>query len=197
MKKMSPRKIKIPLSTSRSSKRRDFVYENPPLIEVIVEVHWEMQRLPSMDGAIDPFYFDFVDKFRIAVKKKGFIFEEDITPPGVPIEFLGNQPVKRFRRKEKTWPLFQIGPGVMTVNIIPPYQGWEAFIPSIRDGLNALFNTHKGLKKSVKINRLVLRYINGFDKKFGMNHMGIFVDKKLNLSVPIPSGFNRPVAKVW
>jgi len=173
----------------------DFVYENPPLVEVIVEMHWELEKLPSLPGAIDPFFLEFVEKFRRAIKRKGFNVEEDVAPPGAPLEFFGDQVVKRFRRKPGGWPLYQIGPGVFAANIVPPYQGWENFKPIIRDGFDTFFKTHPGTKKSLKIIRLQLRYINAFDEEFGMIHPGQFIRDQLKLAIPIPSGLNKTKKK--
>lgn len=192
---MPPKKPRVQGKKSRSTKRQDFVYENPPLVEVIAEVHWGLHRLPSIDGAIDPHFPDFLDRFRRAAKSKGFSHEELVVPAEAPLEFFGGQVTRRFRPKGGGWPLYQIGPGVMSINIVPPYRGWEEFRPIIRQGFELLLKAHIGLKSSANFNRIQLRYINAFDEEFGMQHPGDFVRDELKLGVEVPTKLKASLRK--
>jgi len=105
----------------------DFVYKRAPLIEVIAEIHWNLKPLGSAPEAkIDP-YFDLFKEAFSEVIKDTLPFEERLVPIEIPVEFLSGQPHLRFRSKQGGWPLVQIGPGVMTINIVPPYNGWVEF----------------------------------------------------------------------
>jgi uncharacterized protein (TIGR04255 family) len=100
---------------------KEFVYDKPPLIEVICEIRWRLQPLVSAPGtAIDPHFSSFSDDFTNMCKTSSFSLVERINPENVPVEFLAGHPIYRFRKQQNQWPLFQIGPGLLTVNDVPP-----------------------------------------------------------------------------
>jgi uncharacterized protein (TIGR04255 family) len=49
----------------------------------------------------------------------------------------------------------------------PPYGGWQSFRKTLRRGLEQLANSYPIPDKYLRIERLELRYLNGFDKDFG------------------------------
>lgn len=173
--------------------RGDFLYENPPLVEVIVELHWRLQKLTSIDGQVDVKFQELLENFQKRMKAAGFSFEEVLIPSQAPIELFGHNVVSRFRKTKGAWPLYQIGPGVFTANIVPPYHGWRAFTPIVETGLTHLIKSYPLASKLLSFERLQLRYINAFDKNFGMNNPALFVRNELRLAVPVPRGFGRTI----
>src|SRR3972149_1548349 len=102
----------------------DFVYESPPLVEVIAEVHWHIERLLTVpDGGLDPHFADLLAGLVKALPDAGFATIERLSPAELPIELLADKPIMRFWPGPNQWPVVQVGPGVMTVNIVPPYEG--------------------------------------------------------------------------
>jgi uncharacterized protein (TIGR04255 family) len=144
----------------------DFLYQNAPLIEVITELHWSLQPLIAIpNAAIDPHFAILSSKFTELARETGFVHVERLLPEQIPLEMMPHRAVFRFRRAAETWPLFQVGPGVFTANIVPPYQGWGDFRQSISSGLDLLLASYPLRPSYFRIEKLELRYIDGFTKR--------------------------------
>ena len=173
---------------------KDYLYEKAPLVEVIAEVHWALKTLASMpESKIDPYYDLFKQPFLEDAAGLGLGHREELIPVAVPIEFVGGQPQLRLRRAEGKWPLAQVGPGVVTANIVPPYNGWAEFSGFLRSVTKILFKNYPLAEKTLKIVRLHLRYIDGFDKSFGLENYAEFVGSKLGINAPLSREFARDV----
>ena len=147
------------------TKPTDFIYENAPLIEVIVELRWGLVSLASMPGAaVDPVFPRASGRFNEAASKIGFSHVERLIPPEVPLEVVAYQPVFRLRREANKWPLFQIGPGLLSCNVVMPYAGWGAFRRIVESGLQVFDQTFKVSEGLIEPNMVHLRYINGLPR---------------------------------
>jgi uncharacterized protein (TIGR04255 family) len=170
----------------------DYVYQNPPLIEVILEFHWELQTLGAIpDGLFDPHFQAFREEFTARMKRLGFSQIEELVPHEVPLELLGHKVTARFRSGPNAWPVYQIGPGVLTVNIVPPYDGWAAFVPIVRDGIGALWESYPIPDRYLKFAGMELRYLDAFTAAHGMDRPSTFIRDDLALSIPIPQVITR------
>jgi uncharacterized protein (TIGR04255 family) len=137
------------------SKERDFLYDNPPLAEVIAEIHWELVPLKSVPGGgVDPSFEPFSGAINGIFADNGYTHIERMIPDQVPLEFLAHKVVSRFRTSANKWPLFQIGPGLLTVNIVPPYQGWSSFAPALKLGFEALHKAYPSASTHLRIKRM-------------------------------------------
>ena len=161
------------------------VYERAPLVEVISEVHWELKQLRSYPTAwIDPYFDLFKDQFLAASKDK-LPFVEPLVPNEIPVEFVSNQPHLRLRPKENGWPLVQIGPGVLTVNVVPPYDGWVRHKSFLSWALELLWECYPLAEQTLRISQLHLRYVNVFDDTFGLEKYSEFVSGFLGVENPV------------
>ena len=93
----------------------------------------------------------------------------------------------RFRTAKDSWPLTQLGPGVLTVNDATGYTVWEDFLPRITGAVNALKAVYP---KELHISRAELRYINAvpFDQR--SDTIIDFLTNKLNLRIEPPELFD-------
>ena len=165
--------------------QKEFVYDNPPLREVIVEYRWALTTLRIVEGVqIDPFYQAVLQKFTTAIAKSGFGVVESRVPDDAPIELFAHQPTRIFRMKPNMWPIFQIGPGIFTANAIPPYGGWSSFIPHVKKGLDQFLKIYP--EEFLSPDRIRLRYINGFVASHGMTSQAAFIRDALKLVCPLP-----------
>lgn len=163
----------------------DFVYEKAPLVEVIVEIHWALKPLGSApNAAIDPYYDLFRESFLENCKAKLPVVER-LVPAEIPAEFVSDQPHLRLRPKKAGWPLVQIGPGVMTVNIVPPYAGWAEFKKFIVWAFDLLYASYPMAEKTLQPVKAHLRYIDVFDAKYGLEGFSQFVDAHLGAAKPV------------
>lgn len=167
----------------------DFLYANAPLVEVIAEVHWKLQPLQVPPNAsIDPHFETFEKDFLAACKSAGYDFVENVFPMAVPREFLGHKVLRRMRKKADSWPLFQLGPGVIAINIVPPYKGWQEFVPLISQGLSMLFSSYPIPQKYLEIEKLELRYMDAFVPKHGVTDRASFIRDDLGMARQLPQG---------
>lgn len=165
----------------------DFLYENAPLVEVIAELRWNIQRLSSLpNAALDPHFPAFDAEMSARLLNDGFGTTESLVPPNVPIELVANRVVKRFRPAENQWPVFQIGPGIFTVNIVPPYGGWARFRPVLQKGLEYLFACYPLADKSLHFRQFDLKYIDAFTERLGFREMRSFLREHINIEITLP-----------
>ena len=166
---------------------RDFLYENAPLIEVIAEIRWALQDVMAPSGVrIDPHFQAFAEDFRSAAAEKGFGFVERVVPENVPLEMVPYNVVFRYRKRQNQWPCMQIGPGVLTVNHVPPYKGWAEFEPHVASMIDMLLSTYPVPERYLHLNLLELRYIDGFQEKLRMTKPGPFIREHLQLHQDFP-----------
>ncbi len=166
----------------------DYVYATPPLVEVIAEVHWEIQKIASIPGGgVDPFYSACLDALRTGAHFSEFRHEEHLVPDHVPIEFFSNQPLVRFRKHANSWPLYQLGPGIFVTNLVPPYQGWQDFKKVLVHGLQGLFAAYPYAGDQLKISKLELRYLDAFSKRHGFDNYANFLTEGLGMSLQVPA----------
>lgn len=94
---------------------------NAPLVEIILELRWDVKNKSEL-SKIQYLYGDIYSEL-----KQKYPHRESIVPPEIPIEVLINQPVHRFRIGLNQYPLFQVGPGIITLNTIDKTYFWEEF----------------------------------------------------------------------
>jgi len=166
----------------------DFLYENAPLAEVIAEVYWELTPLTAIPGAaIDPFFQTTSQNFQRLLAETGFSHVERLLPQDMPVELAPGQPLLRFRKSAGAWPLYQIGSGVFTCNIVPPYRGWAAFRQVIADGLAILFKSFPAPEHQFRSTLISLRYVDVFTKKHGFEDSATaFLRDQLGIRFGLP-----------
>ncbi len=163
------------------------IYPNAPLVEVIVEIRWQMQPLFGSSGAAyDPHFRVFSDGFLQTMGGKGFSHVERLVPEQVPLEVLPHRAVLRYRKKPDEWPVVQIGPGVLTVNMMPPYGGWTKLKPVISEALEVLWATYPMSNEYLSIDRLSLNYVNAFTHKHAVQSASKALREQFKL-VSLPS----------
>lgn len=170
----------------------EILLENAPLIEVIAEVRWELVPLGLIPGAaIDP-YFDLVsNNLSSNLRQIGFGVIEPQVPPEVPRELVAHNAVNRYRAQPGAWPLYQHGPGVFTCNITPPYDGWTGFRPILEQGIKALIASYPAPSEMLKVNGLILRYVDAFTEKHGRVEPDTFMRQGLGVWVNLPDRFSE------
>lgn len=166
---------------------KHIVYTNAPLVEVIVEIKWQLTPVQSTpNAAIDPFLKLFEQEYIGWAERNGYPALERLVPEGIPPELLPYRPLLRLRREASAWPLIQLGPGLLTVNTVPPYDGWAKFSEVVKPAIQALFDCYPLASKSLLISQLELRYIDAFTDKLRLEHHNEFITKHLGVSTNLP-----------
>lgn len=110
--------------------------KNAPLLEVIFELRWDMshqehwKKYPYLHGDL------------YAQLKEKYPKRELLVPGEIPQEALVNKAVYRFRSKEN-YPLFQVGPGLLTLNTTDDYYEWDDYYGQIKELTDNFFNLYE------------------------------------------------------
>jgi len=96
-------------------------------------------------------------------------------------------PYHRFR-SESPNALFQLGPRLLTVNVLPPYPGFEVF----RELIHEVLKHYQELANSGSPVRVGLRYINHLKATEGLKPLG----KYLNCAVEYPRELAHPPSEL-
>ncbi|RNC65706.1 TIGR04255 family protein [Proteiniphilum sp. X52] len=160
-----------------------------PLIEVIFELTWPINNGKEQEK----FQFllgDIYSKLRSEYPNRLRL----VQPPNVeiPLEILANKPVYRFSKNE-SYPLYQIGPGLLSVNTVDSHYFWEQFEKEIVK-ITKVFKESYDFEKDTLLN-MGLKYIDFFE--FNFNHDAFeFLHKLLHLDIKHnirPEKNNNPV----
>ena len=160
-----------------------------PLIEAIFEIRWGkyiLQPNKPIEFHFSPEDTDFFPgQFRSEANSNGFAVIEHVNPD---YPLLPHIVKYRFRRKENTWPCYQVGLGVMTVNQLNEGYDWGVFKKDILTGLEMLEKGHPfGLEK-LPSSGIELRYHDGFFLEEGETPSQ-FLNNKLNIVFSPHEGF--------
>ena len=159
--------------------------KNKPLIEAIFELRWFLQQ-KGVDPSIrvDPNYNILLGRLYDRIIKK-YPHHEKLPASNMPNEIVGYIVQHRFRVAADTWPLIQIGPGVITLNDTKNYT-WEDFFKRVSDLLKNLINSYP-VRKELKLNMLHLRYIDGIEFNFDEDNIFQFLEDKMKTKIEFHS----------
>ncbi|MGH7102884.1 MAG: TIGR04255 family protein [Acetobacteraceae bacterium] len=189
---------RLPILRGQMSER----FQKPPLTELVAELRWStgMSTVgPSGPGPIFMLaaaqYEDFFTRIGAKVALLGYERIERLVPPG----FLSApfQVVYRFRKKapEEGTSIYQVGGGVFTANITPPYRSWAQFRPIVEQGVACLLETRNASEREAPFTSAGLRYINAFGPRYTEGRSaGSFVQDVLGLRVSLPEALRSELA---
>ena len=138
---------------------------------------------------------EFFMRFGSRVGALGYEQVERIVPPGFPS--LPFQAIYRFRKKapEQGTTLYQVGTGVFSANITPPYHSWQQFRPVVEEGVRILLETRNPAEKELSFASASLRYIDAFEKQFTKGRSAaVFIRDVLGFKLQLPAAVCDEVA---
>jgi uncharacterized protein (TIGR04255 family) len=163
-----------------------------PLVEAWLEIRFSPEGIESGGPAQDEGLAFALGRFYDAIRD-GFGFYEKLEASRVPEELTPHVPRHRFRPSKDSWPLFQLGPGIATVNFTQPYN-WDDFKQK------ALYLRAQLLKAysdaALGTERVVLRYRNVTSFNYYTHNLFDFLEENLNTSIALPVGIPGPVSTV-
>lgn len=159
--------------------------KNKPLAEAIFELRWELppQQVPSLSS--DPHYRLLLGRFSERVQKE-YPVHEQLAAAQIPDAMVAHTPQHRFRTSKDSWPLIQIGHGVMTLNDTKAYT-WKDFQKRSRKAVTELHDSHPA-KGEFKVKDLSLRYIDAIDVDFSEEDVFSFLRGKMKTNIALPDG---------
>ena len=165
------------------------VLQNKPLVEAIFEIHWDVQSREG-EGKADPFYTILIGRVYERVQDK-YPFHEQLPSANIPVEMMemmGRVVQHRFRAAEDSWPLVQLGPGVATLNDTVGYNWDNNFRFNISGLSTTLFDAHPQTK-DLRIQKLILRYINAVDFDYESENVFHFLRDMMRINIDINEDF--------
>lgn len=112
--------------------------ENAPLLEVIMELTWPSNTQPELE------------KFQIMAGALCSKLDKHYGPPqfllpdaNMPIMLALGKPVYRCNHKEKSHALFQIGPGLLSVNFVGRNYIWDEFFVEVMNVVETFMSVYK------------------------------------------------------
>ncbi len=153
---------------------------NKPLVEAIFEIRWNLKKTDF--GFIDPHYKIVVGRIYDKLSDE-YPFHEQLATANMPDGMLEYVIQHRFRKSENNWPLIQVGPGILVVNSTADYV-WEDFEKRIIQAVSAFLDIYPDSKNTIKINKILLRYIDSINFDYN-NNIFKFLNDKLKIDVSI------------
>lgn len=156
------------------------ILKNKPLAEAIFELRWDLEeRTPGMK--IDPHYKLLIGRLYDKVSGQ-YPFHERLPAASIPDDMAGYIVQHRFRKGEAEWPLVQVGPGIITVNDTEGYT-WKDFEKRIVEAVDVLFEVYPESKDTLKVNRVLLRYIDAVAFDYESDDVFAFLGEQMKTKI--------------
>lgn len=153
-----------------------------PLIEAIFEFRWLLHKDTSKNIEYDENYNFLIGLFYNKIKDL-FPIRENLPSSQMPSEMIPYVPQFRFSKKEMTWPLVQLGPGILTVNDTEAYAWDKNFEDLCCKAIKDFYECYPDANK-LKLKGITLRYINALT----INNVNIleYMHNLLKLQISFP-----------
>ena len=148
---------------------------NAPLIEVLIELRWKIRNkedLTRVQFLYGDIYAELKDKYP---------YRENIVPVDIPIELTINQPAYRFRVEKDKYPLYQVGPGVFTVNTIHELYDWETFYAQCKELIEKFLDVYSF--QTDELIKPTILYLDFFPLDFNKQDVNEYVNKRFNVNI--------------
>ncbi len=150
--------------------------KNAPLLETVFEIRWDSRNKSDIDNfqlLIGELYSALSNEYDKPISM--------IPDPNLPLIAFANIPIYRFVKKDKA-AIFQLGPGVLSVNCISKEYEWKVFFKEISHivGVFRSLFQFSNLKNEVEIS---LRYIDFFDVDTLSVNLFEFLEDKLHIKI--------------
>jgi uncharacterized protein (TIGR04255 family) len=152
---------------------------NKPLIEAIFEARWRLQN--TGEGAqADPHYSLLVGRLYERLRED-YPHHEKLPAASIPDEVIPYVVQHRFRAAEGSWPLVQLGPGVLTLNDTSGYR-WMDFENRMGRVVQAFADAQPS-PGFPALSRLLLRYIDAVRFDFSKRDVLEFLRDEMHVSI--------------
>jgi len=149
---------------------------NAPLIEVIFELSW----IANTSKEHEKFQFllgNMYNKLKDTYPKRFNLVQ---MPIALPFDIFNNKPMYRFRKEENSYPLYQLGPGLLSINTVDSVYIWEHFEEEIQRILS-VFKDSYDFDNNTRLN-VALKYIDFYPFDFNEN-LRLFLSDNLHLEI--------------
>jgi len=148
---------------------------NAPLLEVIFELRWKITNKNDLSR------YQYLHGDMYSKLGNKYPFREPLAPVEFPSELFVNNPAHRFRTNKGGYPLFQVGPGVITLNTVDETYVWPEYFNLIKELINTFFKVYP-LVELEKF-KPVLRYLDFFKIDPTEINLSEFIKNSLNTNI--------------
>ena len=157
---------------------------NAPLKEVIFEIFWD-DSIENSNTPVDQGFELALGVFANKIQKTHPKIKK-IFPDNFPLSLMGKT-THQFWKDEMTWPVVQLGPGVMAINDTDKSYDWEnGYFDLIKNCLKYLYESYNG---KINVKQLQLKYIDAVDLPPDSD-CSVFL--RNNLRIELKNHFNTP-----
>lgn len=156
------------------------VLTNKPLKEVIFELHWELPETAPSGEQFDPSYRRFLARMEAEIIGD-YPEYTPLSAADIPEKLIPHIVQHRFWIAEKTWPVIQVGPGIIAVNDTAGYH-WADFKERISYLVESFFKAYPD-SSNLNLSKIVLKYVNARDFDYDQENVFVFLKDKLKVGI--------------
>jgi len=145
-----------------------------PLVEIVLELRWKIMNKSDL-SKVQYLYGDLYSEL-----KQKYPHRESIVSTEIPLEILINQPVHRFRSAPNDYPLFQVGPGIITLNTTDSKYYWNTFSEWAEELISAFLKVYP-METNDKITPSIL-FLDFFSFDFEKDDIHKYINDKFNIT---------------
>ncbi len=158
----------------------DIDLKNKPLVEAIFEIRWQLKEVGEAIF-VDPCYKLVLGRMFERVKEEYPRYHA--LPSSDMPETMASHIVQYQFRSERTWPLIQFGPGILTLNDTTQNYRWKDFKKRSEILLNIIYELYP--KEVFKPISLSLRYINADEFDYEKTYAFDFMKSQLKTNIEV------------
>jgi uncharacterized protein (TIGR04255 family) len=157
---------------------------NKPLIEALVEIKWSVEQVANTPAQVDRAYPLFIGSLHERLRRD-YPTQQRLPAANVPDEFTPYVPKFQFRPGQDKWPVVQVGPGLVTLNMTDDYS-WAKFQAEATRLWGELDATYRPYNdgKAPSFSVFSLRFINQSPLN-GLTPLQ-FLREKLHIDISLP-----------
>lgn len=168
-------RVYLPILFRDMSRRK---LSHAPLQEVIFELFWKLP-LDESGFPFDP-VFELAQGVFASRIKRSFPLRRRTLPEDFKLRIYP-KPVHQFWKEELTWPVVQLGPGILTVNDTDVNYVWKGnFQKNIKTAIRVLRESYG---PGMKLERARLQYIDAVEFDPKAESAVAFIDRNLNVGL--------------
>lgn len=131
-------------------------YPHPTIVEALCEIHFRLPPDAPWKPTLPGEFFKRIQKEYPEMEPvQDLTLQMEVGPTGVGQRLVPGRARVRFTHREKKRVL-QLAESVFTINLLAPYPGWDAMLPTVLDAWKQV----QGVLHAVDVTRVGLRYIN-------------------------------------
>jgi uncharacterized protein (TIGR04255 family) len=165
-----------------------------PLVEAIFELRWGLVGTDMVSSARDPGFKILLGRFYDKVKDR-FPTLIELPSSQMPEEMMPYVVRHQFQTANETWPLLQIGPGILTANDTSGYT-WPRFKDNLAHALSAAFSSYPSDIYHFQPAQVVLRYINAIPLDPSRINLIDYLRQNLHTGIAIEPSLSSTVINI-